>query len=130
LRYSPKYKLSVHQIYEQAASKDASEFLLEVIKEMPLKIKDIQVDGGSEFRADFEDYCQSLNIPLFVLPPRKPNLNAGVERLNRTSQEEYFLCSFHKLLDNFNDLHSFVKQKQFHSGNDDLYLLECRLIIN
>jgi hypothetical protein len=42
------------------------------------------------------------------------NLNAGVERLNRTSQEEYFLHSFHELPDNFNDLRSFVKQKQFH----------------
>lgn len=58
---------------------------------MPFTIKDIQVDGGSEFRSLFEDQCKSLNIPLFVLPPKKPNLNAGVERLNRTCQEEYFL---------------------------------------
>ncbi|MDR2437665.1 MAG: hypothetical protein LBD17_06375, partial [Endomicrobium sp.] len=58
-------------------------FLLEVIKEMPFKMKDIQIDGDSKFRADFEDSCQSLNIPLFVLPPRKSNLNTGVERLNR-----------------------------------------------
>jgi hypothetical protein len=45
--YSPKYKLSVHQIYEQARSKDASEFLLEVIKEMTFKIKDILMVAGN-----------------------------------------------------------------------------------
>jgi hypothetical protein len=36
---------------------------------MPFKTKAIHVDDGSEFRADFEDSCQSqsLNISLFVL---------------------------------------------------------------
>jgi hypothetical protein len=57
----------------------------------------------------------NLSISLFSFYlQRKTNLNAGVERLNRSCQEEYFLRSFHKLPDNFNDLRSFVKQKQFH----------------
>jgi hypothetical protein len=38
---------------------------------MPFKIKDIQV----------EQACKELKKPLFVLPPKSPDLNAGVERL-------------------------------------------------
>ena len=35
-------------------------------------IKSVQVDGGSEFMAAFEDACAQLKIPLIILPPRKP----------------------------------------------------------
>ena len=53
--YSPQYKLSVHQIYQQPTSQNVANFLNEVIKEMLFKIKDIQVDGNSVFRAAFEN---------------------------------------------------------------------------
>jgi putative transposase len=57
---------------------------------MPYKIKAIQVDGGSEFEAVFEMECQKRGIQLFVLPPRSPKLNGGVERANRTHTEEFY----------------------------------------
>jgi transposase len=110
--YSKDYKLSVYQVYEQARSQDARDFLYEVIKQMPFKIKDIQVDGGSEFRLHFEQACQQLKIALFVLPPSSPDLNAGVERLNRICQEEYYLRHFNELSNNLDDLRAFVKLKQ------------------
>ena len=50
----------------------------------------IQVDGGSEFKADFERLCQARGIRLFVLPPRSPKLNGGVERAQRTHKEEFY----------------------------------------
>ena len=49
---------------------------------MPWPIKAIQIDGRSEFMADFENACQERNIPLYVLPPRSPKLNGAVERCN------------------------------------------------
>lgn len=52
----------------------------------------IQIDGGSEFKADFEAYCQKREIPLYVLPPYSPKLNGRVERLQRTFQEEFYDC--------------------------------------
>jgi len=61
--------------------------LLEYVQKVPFKIKSIQVDGGSEFMAEFEDACQELNIPLIVLPPASPKYNGGVERANRTFRE-------------------------------------------
>jgi len=70
----------------------AKEFLEELIKECPFEIKAIQVDGGSEFYADFELACKEHGIKLFCLPPRSPKLNGVVERLNRTYREEFWSC--------------------------------------
>lgn len=39
---------------------------------------------------DFENTCQKLNIPLYVLPPKRPQYNGGVERGNRTFREEFY----------------------------------------
>ena len=72
------------QIYSNAKASSAKRFLMELIKEIPFPILSIQVDGGSEFMAEFETACKDLEIPLEVLPPCKPAYNGGVERGNRT----------------------------------------------
>ncbi len=54
---------------------------------MPFRIAALQVDGGSEFAAGFERACQQREVPLFVLPPRSPQLNGAVERVHRKLQE-------------------------------------------
>ena len=59
---------------------------------MPFPIQGIQVDGGSEFMAEFETACQSQGIALYVLPPRSPKLNGRVERLNGTVRREFWEC--------------------------------------
>jgi transposase InsO family protein len=59
---------------------------------LPFAIKAIQIDGGSEFKAEFEAYCQEQGIRLFVLPPRSPKLNGMVERLQRTYRDEFYAC--------------------------------------
>jgi putative transposase len=78
------------QLYSNAKSSSAKRFLLEFLEKAPFKVQSIQVDGGSEFMADFEDACRELKIPLFVLPPRKPIYNGGVERGNRIFREEFY----------------------------------------
>jgi len=70
----------------------AKEFLEELIQRCPFPIHGIQVDGGSEFYADFELACQQLGIRLFCLPPRSPKLNGTVERTHRTYREEFWAC--------------------------------------
>ena len=57
---------------------------------MPFPVKAIQVDGGAEFEAIFEEAGQRRGIRLFVLPPRPPKLNSGVERAHRTHTEEFY----------------------------------------
>ena len=50
----------------------------------------IQIDGGSEFMAEFETACRDKNLPLYVLPPRSPKLNGAVERCNGAWRYEFY----------------------------------------
>lgn len=78
------------EVYSHAKSSSARKFLFDFVKKAPFKILSIQVDGGSEFMAEFEQACSDLKIPLNVLPPAKPTYNGGVERGNRTFREEFY----------------------------------------
>lgn len=77
-------------VYTNATSRSATTFLYKLVKEAAFKISSIQVDGGSEFMAEFELACKELNIALYVLPPKKPKYNGGVERGNRIFREEFY----------------------------------------
>jgi putative transposase len=83
-------KWDVVEVRSRATAKAASEFIDTLQRRMPFAIKAIQVDGGSEFFADFERLCKARSIQLFVLPPKSPKLNGAVERSNRTHTEEFY----------------------------------------
>ena len=76
--------------YSNATARSAKRFLQELLEITPYPILSIQVDGGSEFMADFEDFCAQMAIELIVLPPAKPTYNGGVERGNKTFREEFY----------------------------------------
>ena len=71
---------TIMRTYSSASSRNAKRFLDYLIAQLPDALVSVQVDGGSEFRDEFESACQALGIPLFVLPPRKPKWNGCVER--------------------------------------------------
>ena len=56
---------------------------------LPFPLLSVQVDGGSEFMAGFEDACEELRGPLHVLP-RRPQWNGCVERTNRSARIEFW----------------------------------------
>jgi putative transposase len=80
----------VLEVHERATSLAAAHLLDALVDRMPFPIAALQVDGGSEFAAEFETACQQRNLPLFVLPPRSPQLNGQVERSHRTHHEEFY----------------------------------------
>lgn len=80
----------VVEVHERATSLAAAHFLDTLVDRMPFPIAALQVDGGSEFAAEFELACQQRGLPLFVLPPRSPKLNGHVERSHRTHHEEFY----------------------------------------
>lgn len=88
--WDPKSKYIQANVYSNATSITAKRFLLELIQNAPFKISSIQVDGGSEFMLHFEEACADLGIELYVLPPKRPQYNGGVERGNRTFREEFY----------------------------------------
>lgn len=77
-------------VYSRATAFTARDFLDVVIERMPGPVRAIQVDGGSEFKAEFEEACRDKGLRLFVLPPRSPKLNGCVERAQRTHKEEFY----------------------------------------
>lgn len=80
----------VLEVHRQATASTTVGFLDALQARMPFKIKAVQVDGGSEFMAQFEEACRDREIRLFALPPRSPELNGCVERANRTHTEEFY----------------------------------------
>jgi transposase InsO family protein len=88
--WDPKSKFIHGNLYSNAKSRSARKFLLELIQKSPFKIESVQVDGGSEFMKEFEETCAEMNIKLFVLPPKRPQYNGGVERGNRIFREEFY----------------------------------------
>ncbi len=86
----PITKYAVYQVYQEATSRNAADFLEHMKKEFPFPVLSIQVDGGSEFMGDFEKATAQSNIPLWVLPPRMPEYNCNVERGNGTAKYEFY----------------------------------------
>jgi len=80
----------VVEVHHRATSLAAAHFLDTLLERLPFRVKALQVDGGSEFAAEFEEACQQKELPLFVLPPKSPKLNAHVERSHRTHNEEFY----------------------------------------
>ncbi len=85
-------RCAVVGVQATASAGTATAFLDNLIARMPFPVQALQVDGGSEFMADFEQACQAREIALSVLPPRSPKLNGRVERLNGSSRREFWEC--------------------------------------
>jgi putative transposase len=80
----------VVEVHRRATSLAAARFLATLLERFPFPVRALQVDGGSEFAAEFELAGQQKQLPRFVLPPKSPKLNAPVERSHRTHHEEFY----------------------------------------
>lgn len=116
----PTTKYVCYQTYIRATSFVASKFFRYMEKTFPFSIKSLQVDGGSEFAGEFEHICKVKNVPLYVLPPRSPELNGAVERANATAKYEFYrqysgasdLWSVRQNLRIFNEFYNNVRPHQ------------------
>lgn len=88
--WDPISKYAHAEVYRTATSTNAANFLDRLQQSLPFPVRSIQVDGGSEFMKDFEAACQTKGIPLYVLPPKRPQYNGGVERMNRTMRDDLY----------------------------------------
>lgn len=79
----------VIEAHDRATSTAAARFLHTLQQRLPFPVRALQVDGGSEFAAAFEDACQQRGRKLFVLPPRSPQLNGAVERAQPVSRRAH-----------------------------------------
>lgn len=67
----------------------ALELLESICSTYGSQLRAVQTDNGSEFLGVFDRYCHTHEIPHFFTYPRSPRINGGIERFNRTIQEEF-----------------------------------------
>jgi transposase InsO family protein len=75
--------------YFSLSSKSAKDFFEKLESVAPFEIKSVQTDNGLEFEKYFRDHLIKKGITHFWNYPRHPQLNAKIERFNRTLQEEF-----------------------------------------
>ena len=61
-RVCPVSKFMVARVCARATAGNARRFLMDLVGALPFPLASIQVDGGSEFMADFEEACEELGI--------------------------------------------------------------------
>lgn len=121
----PITKMVVEQAYCQATSDVARQFLEHVRSSLPFGITSIQVDGGSEFKKDFEQACMDFGISLWVLPPKSPEKNGNVERANGSAKYEFyaFYCGDFTIHSLRNELKKYVKKYNTYRPHQALHYL-------
>ena len=90
--YDPVAKWTLARVATEASARSATALLDKLCAEAPFPVTGIQVDGGSEFKADFEQACAARGLTLFVLPPKRPQLNGAVERAQGSWRYEFYAC--------------------------------------
>lgn len=111
--YDPVARFTVAQARSNATAA-AADFLDKVIAALPFPVTGVQVGGGGEFMADFEQACANKGLALYVLPPKTPKLNGGVERCNGSWRYEFYavyelprrLGPLNDLIDGFTHLYN------------------------
>jgi transposase InsO family protein len=104
--YDPVAKWTVGRVSGHASASSAKSLLDKLIDDAPFTVRGIQVDGGAEFKSVFEAECQARGLELFVLPPKRPDLNGCVERAQSTWRYEF--CATYDLPHRIDKLQAFV----------------------
>jgi transposase InsO family protein len=112
--YCPVAKWTVAKAFRRATASAAALFLDKLIADLPFTLEAIQVDGGSEFMAEFEDECEKRGLKLYVLPPNSPQINGAVERCNGAWRYEFYAAydlphtieELNPLIDSFQHLYN------------------------
>lgn len=123
--YDPIAKWTVAKAYNRATSQAAASFLDKLTADMPFTVEAIQVDGGSEFMAAFEEACEARGIRLYVLPPKRPQINGAVERCNGAWRYEFYetydlpssVEALNPILDSFQHLYNHHRPHAALAGN-------------
>jgi len=83
-----KLKIAYAQTFKGKHSRNAL-IVLKVLQPMlSVPIHTVQTDNGSEFLAEFEEYCQKQKLKHLFTYPHSPKINGVIERFNRTIQED------------------------------------------
>ena len=57
-----------------------------LVTTVPFRIEAVQVDGGSEFMAEFETACRKKGFTLAAVPPKPPKMNGRADRMQANGE--------------------------------------------
>lgn len=95
------------KIYDDCSNYDSIDFLKELLRVAPFRIRAIKTDNGSNFTNRYTGYskssdplnprihtfdiiCQQYNVIHYLIDPGKPAQNGKVERSHREDQEKFY----------------------------------------
>jgi len=96
-------RIAIARAYPAPSSRNAKDLLLRIKIALGGDIQAVNTDNGSEFMAEYEKACVSMEIKHFYTYPRTPKMNPFVERFNRTIQEEAKFPLFEESFDTWNN---------------------------
>ncbi len=87
--FSPRDMVSHWDVLEVRARPTslAARFLDGLLERMPFPVAALQVEGGSEFTAEFVQACQQQALPLVAILPRSPQLNGPTTSGDRSASD-------------------------------------------
>lgn len=72
------------------------DLLIDRLTTIGVVLSGVIVDGGSEWKAKFRDRARSHKVAVHQTPPRSPDYNAIVERVQGTLLQEFYRPTFHR----------------------------------
>ena len=95
-------KFAFAMAFSKLNSRNSKIFFTKFLEVAPFKIKRIQTDNGKEFEKEFKEYIRGQPITHYFTYPRRPQSNGGIERFNRTLQEQFVSWEKEDLFDDIN----------------------------
>jgi transposase InsO family protein len=83
-------RIRVLKVYDACNQRTAIQFITEVRRRLPFRIRVIQTDNGAEFQTDFHAHVEGLDMRHVYIRPRTPHLNGKVERSHRIDNQEFY----------------------------------------
>jgi transposase InsO family protein len=83
-------RIRILKVYDACNQRTAIQFLNEVVRRLPFRIRVLQTDNGAEFQSQFHWHAESLDMRHVHIRPRTPHLNGKVERSHRVDDQEFY----------------------------------------
>jgi transposase InsO family protein len=83
-------RLRVLKVFDRCNQRTAIQFIDDVVRRLPFRVRVVQTDNGAEFQSQFHWHVEALDIRHIYIRPRTPHLNGKVERSHRVDDQEFY----------------------------------------
>jgi len=99
-----KTRIKFIRVFATASSGCSKMFFDELKEVMPFPVNAVQTDNGGEYLAKFDAALKEADIPHYFSDPNCPKQNGRVERVIKTSAEEFWDYNMASTVDEMNGL--------------------------